>query len=121
MSVGGRFVKVVVGGVAGALLWAGSVGAQPFPGGPPAALRALQQTQGQLSACTSSLTQTQGEVTECQTDLGTCQAQSVWGDGIVGTGEQCDVGNLDGRPAGPCPVGPVGVHAIPGGAQQLRG
>ena len=34
--------SIVVGGVVGALLWAAPVGAQPFPGGLPACVRALQ-------------------------------------------------------------------------------
>ena len=43
---------IIVGGLVAALLWAGPVGAQPFPGG--------------LPACEASLG-------TCQTDLGLCQ------------------------------------------------
>src|SRR5205823_5493222 len=64
--------SIVVGGVVGALLWAGPVGAQTFPGGLPECVRQLNtctsnltQTQGQLSTCTTSLTQTQGQLSTC--------------------------------------------------------
>jgi len=96
-NAGRHFVKVVVGGVVGALLYAAPVGAQPFPGGLPAVVK-------ELNACTSSLTQTQGQLGACQSSLGTChadlvvcEAQPVCGDGSVGAGEQCDVGNLNGK------------------------
>ena len=49
----------------GALLWAGPVGAQAFPGGLPACL-------ARLNTCTSNLTQTQGQLSTCTSDLGTC-------------------------------------------------
>ena len=39
---------IVVGGVMGALLWAGPAGAQPFPGGLPECVR-------QLNTCNANL------------------------------------------------------------------
>ena len=63
----------MVGGVMGALLWAGPVVAQPFPGGLPACVR-------QLNYCNADLGM-------CQTDLEACQAESnavFPGDGVDG-------------------------------------
>ena len=65
--------SIVVGGVVGALLWAGPVGAQPFLGGLPECVR-------QLNTCNANL-QT------CQTDLAECQAEPTAvfpGDGVDG-------------------------------------
>jgi Protein of unknown function (DUF1566) len=62
-----------VGGLIGALLWVGLVGAQPFPGGLPACV-------SQLNTCNANL-QTY------QTDLAACQAEpgAVFpGDGMNG-------------------------------------
>jgi hypothetical protein len=52
----------VVGGIMGTMLWAGPVGAQPFPGGLPAC-------QGSLNTCTTSLTQTQEQLSTCTSNL----------------------------------------------------
>src|SRR5215510_4140966 len=60
--------SIVVGGVVGALLWAGPVGAQPFLGGLPECVR-------QLNTCNANL-QT------CQEDLAECQVFP--GDGVDG-------------------------------------
>jgi Protein of unknown function (DUF1566) len=65
--------SIVVGGLIGALLWVGPVGAQPFPGGLPECVR-------QLNTCNANL-QT------CQTDLAACLAEpgAVFpGDGVDG-------------------------------------
>ena len=87
--------SIVVGGVAGALLCAGPVGAQPFPGGLPACqvslntcTRSLTQTQGQLSACTSNLSICTTSLGTCQTELAACLGEpptAVFpGDGVDG-------------------------------------
>jgi hypothetical protein len=60
--------SIVGWGMAGALLWAGPGGAQPFPGGLPACVR-------QLNTCNTNLE-------TCQTDLGACQVFP--GDGVDG-------------------------------------
>ena len=75
--------SIVVGGLIGALLWIGPVGAQPFPGGLPACVRQLNTCNANLATCT--------------VDLATCEAQAVCGDGVVETGEACDVGTLNGK------------------------
>jgi Protein of unknown function (DUF1566) len=65
--------SIVVGGLIGAMLWVGPVGAQPFPGGLPACV-------GQLNTCNANL-QT------CQTDLAACLAEPTVifpGDGLDG-------------------------------------
>jgi len=61
MRMGNRLWSIVVGGVVGALLWAGPVIAQPFPGSLPACVR-------QLNYCNADLK-------TCQTDLEACQAE----------------------------------------------
>src|SRR5881409_2214107 len=60
--------SIVVGGVVGALLWAGPVGARPFPGG--------------LAACQASLGTCQTDLRICQTALAECQVFP--GDGVEG-------------------------------------
>jgi len=65
--------SIVVGGIVGVLLWAGPVGAQPFPGG-------LPRCQASLGTCTTNLG-------TCQTDLAACLAEPTVvfpGDGVDG-------------------------------------
>jgi hypothetical protein len=73
--------SIVVGGVVGALLWAGPVGAQPYPGGLQACLAGLNtcttnltQTKGQLSTCNSNYSTCTTDLTTCETALAACQA-----------------------------------------------
>lgn len=64
---------IAMGGIVGALLWPGPVGAQSFPGGLPACV-------AQLNACKSDLG-------TCKTDLEACQAEPTVvfpGDGVDG-------------------------------------
>ena len=58
---------IIVGGMVGALLWAGPVGAQPFPGGLPACRAELNTCNANLGSCTTDLG-------TCPTDLGVCTA-----------------------------------------------
>lgn len=49
--------SMVVGGIVGALLWTGPVGAQPFPGGLPRCLAELAKTTAELEACRATAEQ----------------------------------------------------------------
>ena len=49
--------SMVVGGIVGALLWTGPVGAQPFPGGLPRCLAELAKTTAELEVCRATAEQ----------------------------------------------------------------
>jgi len=56
----------------------------------------LTTTEGELATCTNTLATTQTSLNTCSANLAACQAQAVCGDGGVGSGEDCDVGTLNG-------------------------
>jgi hypothetical protein len=99
---------IIVGGIVGALLWAGPVRAQPFPGGlaacqaslntcstAKATLQASLNTcttanatlQASLNTCTTANATLQASLDTCQTDLTACQGKPIVvfpGDGVGG-------------------------------------
>jgi hypothetical protein len=63
---------IVVGGIVGALLWAGIVGARPFPGGLPACRVVLKTCTANLDSCTTDLDSCTTDLDSCATDLDVC-------------------------------------------------
>lgn len=74
---------IALGGVVGTLL--------------AARLAAADSPKKELAKCKASLRTCTTSLGTCQTDLAACEAQAVCGDGVVETGEDCDIGTLNGK------------------------
>jgi uncharacterized protein DUF1566 len=74
---------IALGGVVGTLL--------------AARLAAADAPKEELAKCKASLSTCTSRLGTCRTDLAACEAQAVCGNGVVETGEDCDVGTLNGK------------------------